>query len=219
MRFSFVFLIGISLISFGQDKKVKKDSILLPDWQVSLDLINYVDHYPAILLGAEKTITNELAVKGEIGPVIEPETFDLSSGRNQFTSYFGYKSRFELRFYSQPNVKKFKRKYFAFDVFLQQDFFENEILVSRLGFEQLVDQKFNRTVLGSHVRLGSEKYFEKAKVSIGWSVGIGRMIFLFSDEEAASNSDITDFGALGPLSLNLRLSLGFVLSNKQEKIF
>ena len=213
MRKLLIAFLFVPMILLGQEGDQKIDTLLLPKWSMGLDLLNFQDNYPAVLVYLERGITNDFAIKLEAGPVVAPEVYDGS----EFISYFGYKSRVEFKLFYANNERRRRKFYFGSDFTWQQDWYTDEYSVWRVNFTEIRQGEFKRRVVGAHLRIGMDKFYASDKVILGWSAGFGRQFYRLDEPDENTGYNITDYPTLDPFSMNLRLSIGLVLKQYRDK--
>jgi hypothetical protein len=214
-----LFLLSVPGILIGQSNQdslgTNPPNRLLPEWRLSLDLLNFYDNYPAILFAVERTYNNNFAVEFELGPTLAAEVWD----EGRFESYFGYKSSLEGRLYFSEVERRNKRAFFAVDFSWSQDFYQAESFINdNPNFTQLQLVDYRRNIFGTHLRLGRVKYYSNDKFTFEWSFGFGREFFDFqTSNSSASDQNITTNSILDPFSINFRIKVGLVLKQYKDK--
>jgi hypothetical protein len=210
-RYFLTLLLGTT---FSVHAQQKIDTLLVePKWSISVDLLNFQDNYPALLIAGEYQLPSDLAFQLEMGPVFMAEAYE----QTDFEKYLGFKSRIEGRFYFEKSSNR--RVFVGVDFAYQQDQYILDYLIDFNNFGQFVEGKFTRNVLGTHIRFGSQRFFSD-KLYISASIGLGRQ-FIYLDAPDQYNSSeanlITDTPALDPISMNIRMKVGFILSKLVNK--
>jgi len=198
------------LILFGQ---VRKDSLtmVIPKWTVWIDLINFQDDYPTLLLSLERQFNKDFALHQEFGYVLLPEAYD----NQKFDEYLGFKGRTEGRLYSNYQERNRARDFIGIDIAYQLDQYVLDYQRDMGGFFMIQNGKFTRTIIGSHVRIGTQRYFANDKIIISGSVGVGRSFINVKKPPGTAEFNsygIKNYTALDPFSANIRLKFGFILS-------
>lgn len=196
----------------------KQDSLIIPKgWIVTVDLINQVDNYPALLLAGEKLVSKDFSILLEVGPVIVPESYWQES----FDRYFGFKSRLEARLYYHYNHKRKLRDFLSMDVGFHADWYQMQYDVSMGNFSRIEEGTFRRNILDYHLRWGRQRFLlESRKLILEWSIGIGVQRLSFQEPETDGGfiftaSDITTDTDIGPLSGNIRIKIGYLIGKKE----
>ncbi len=218
MKKTLILLLASLLLGGAFAQSQKQDSLHIPKaWIVSVDLINQVDNYPALLLAGEKLLSKDFSIMLEAGPVIVPESYWQES----FERYFGFKSRLEARLYYHYNHKKKLRDFISMDVGFHGDWYRMQYDVSLGNFSRIEEGTFKRNILDYHLRWGRQRFLLKSrKLILEWSVGIGvqRMSYKEPDSNGGfifTASDITTDTDVGPLSGNFRIKIGYLIGRKE----
>lgn len=216
--FSTLLLSFLSIVTWAQDSK--NDSLVISKaWILTVDLVNQVDNYPALLLAGEKLVSKDFSVVIEAGPVIVPESYWQES----FDRYFGFKSRVAARLYYHYNHRKKLRDFVAMDIGFHGDWYEMQYDVSLGNFSRIEEGEFKRSILDYHLRWGRQRFLlDSRKLILEWSIGIGvqRMSFKEPDTNGGfifTASDITSESDIGPLSGNIRIKIGYLLGASPVK--
>jgi hypothetical protein len=211
MRSISLFLLLTAVIEWGYAQNNNGREISLPRQTIYIDLANFQDNYPALLLGYENQFHKGFAMHLEAGPVLLPEVYDQA----QFDKYLGFKTRGELKLYGDYDQEKRSRIYGAIDLSYQHDQYTGDYDQNQGEFIRREKGKFERVSIGSHFRVGYQRFFAEDKIIISTSLGIGRTIIRVEYPEGYSWSrpggQITRWPILDPFSANFRLKLGFVL--------
>jgi len=216
LKYIFIYFLSIlPCFTWAQNKQI--DSLIIkPSWILSVDLINQLDNYPALLLAGEKIISKEFSIMLEAGPVIVPESYFEES----FESYFGFKSRVEFRLYYHYNHRKKLRDFLSMDVGFHGDWYNMAYDVSFGAFSRIEEGTFKRNILDYHLRWGRQRFLlDSRKLILEWSIGIGVQRLSFKEPDTNGGfiftaSDITTETDIGPLSGNFRVKIGYLLGKK-----
>ena len=186
--------------------------IQVPKSSVWLDIANYHANYPAVLLSYEYQFDKNIALHQEFGPVLLPEAYDNDA---DFDKYLGFKGRTEGRLYIDYRDRRRSRYFFGVDVSYQYDQYVGDYNQSRGAFSQIVSGKFTRSVIGTHLRVGAQRFFSNDRLIASCSIGFGRSFIKvnYPDnyEFSFPGASITEFSDLDPLSGNIRVKIGYVL--------
>jgi hypothetical protein len=186
--------------------------IQVPKNSIWLDIANYHSNYPAILFAYEHQVDKSIAFHQEFGPVIIPEAYD----NEVFDKYLGFKGRTEGRLYVDYRQERRARYFFGVDLAYQFDQYVGNYQQDRGSFVEVISGKFSRQVIGTHLRVGTQRFFYHDRLVASISVGLGRSFikvkypsnYTFSYPGAA----ISDYTDLDPFSGNIRIKIGYVLS-------
>lgn len=211
------FLLILFFIPTTLPAQISKDSIpdFIPKWSVQIDLINFQDNYPAVLLSLERQFDEYFSVHQEFGPVLAPEAYNNAD----FEKYLGFKSRTEFRLFMDQNLRKRSRTFLAVDFAYQVDQYVFDYFRGFDGFNRIEEGTFVRHVYGSHIRGGYQRVF-RDRIIISYSVGLGRLFYKMDSpkgySEGVNSQNITDYPPLDPFSMNFRLKFGIILSKLAE---
>lgn len=185
-----------------------------PNTTLALEILNIYDAYPSLLISLEKQFAEELAFLQEAGPVVIPESYN----GGEFNRYFGFKGRSELKFYYDRKDYKNARSWIGIDISYQFDSYEDELTIDHGSYREFSEGEFKRYVIGSHVRVGTQRILSGGKILVSGSIGVGRSYFHLEKPEATgrvtSDTGIRNSSPLDPISVNVRLKLGVVLSER-----
>lgn len=180
-----------------------------PRHSIGLEVMNFYDDYPAVLLTYEYQWNEDLAVQLEGGPVVQPEAYDSPS----FIDYSGYKTRAEVKLYIDENDLKGSRIWLGLDVFYQNDSYTDDYEINHGNYIEFATGDFGRRVIASHIRVGNQRFFSDGNIIVSWSAGVGRAFFTINspseDLPVSSVNWIRDYSPLDPISVNIRLNLAY----------
>jgi hypothetical protein len=205
-----VILLFVSTL-FVQAQNYDTLPIQVPKNSIWLDIANYHANYPAILLSYERQVDKNIAFHQELGPVIIPEAYDEVS----FDKYLGFKGRTEGRLYVDYRDSRRSRYFFGVDIAYQFDQYVGNYERDRGGFSEIVSGRFTRQMIGTHLRVGAQRFFSNDRLIASCSIGLGRSFINVNYPEGYRFSfpggSITEYPDLDPLSGNIRVKIGYVL--------
>jgi hypothetical protein len=191
-----------------------EDSLQLKKgWILAADLVNFIDNYSAFLVSAERVLSNDFGIVLEAGPVLVPENYYEPN----FSSYFGFKSRAEFRLYYRQNPEKKLRDFLSVDVGYHKDWYEMQYDISFGEFSRIEKGIFHRRLIDYHLRWGRQRFLlSTRKLVLEWSIGVGLQNLFYREPDTNgafifTQSDITDFNDIEPISFNARIKIGYLL--------
>jgi len=195
----------------------KTDSVeMKPTWWVAADLFNWWDNYPALLLSAERHLGQDFGLHLEVGPIFVPEAFF----RQQFESYFGFKSRLAGRFYYKSKPEKGVRHFIAVDFGYNRGRYKMEYDLDFGEYSRIETGIFHRHRMSYHFRWGNQRFLlASERMVFEWSLGVGRRAIWMDEPDSQGAFIITNDDILrdhrdsiiGPVSANIRVKIGYVL--------
>lgn len=212
-RYLLVFMLFSARVVSAQSPMVDSvDVFRQPKMSIGIDIMQLLDNYPAFLPHLEVQGKGDFAFQQELGPVLEPESYDW----REIDKYFGIKSRSELKLYFSVKPEKRARTWLGVDFQMQFDRYEDDFWVDRGAFNQSVRSHAWRTMYGMHLRLGTQRVLADDQLILSGSVGFGRAAYNVNYSDGNGSFEdffITDYPALDPFSANVRLQVAFALKS------